>query len=88
MSLLLFDNFLTRMSRKRNYEGFTHISQSVYVTCNFSSCLIETEWLLEIAGSRVQCKSGDISKTVQDRHVNCYYRPLIEVITACWTANE
>jgi len=34
MSLLLFDNFLTRMSRKRNYEGFAHISQSVYVTCN------------------------------------------------------
>jgi len=38
------------------------------VACNFN-CLIESEELLKITGSRVNCKSGNISGTVQDRDV-------------------
>jgi len=41
------------------------------MTCNFN-CLIETEGLLKITGSQVLCKSGDISKTVQDGDVVYY----------------
>jgi len=38
------------------------------VACNFNS-LIETGGLLKDAGSHVQCKSSNISDTVQNRDI-------------------
>jgi len=44
------------------------MNQSVHVTCNISF-LIATEGLLNVIGSHVHGKCGNISETVQNREV-------------------
>jgi len=41
------------------------------------NCFIETGGLRKVTGSHVYCKRSNISVTVQDGDVVCYYRPLI-----------
>jgi len=42
------------------------------------STLIKPEGLLNVAGSDVHYKSDNISETVQEREISCYYRSLIK----------
>ena len=44
------------------------MNKKVYVICNFNG-LIETEWVLKVTGSYVQCTWGDISEMVEHRDV-------------------
>ena len=42
------------------------MTRKAHVACNFN-CLIESERLLKVTGSHVDCTCGTISETVQDR---------------------
>jgi len=44
------------------------VNRTAHVACNFS-CFIETEGVCKVSGTDVNCKSGNISETVQDRDV-------------------
>jgi len=44
------------------------MNRKAHAACNFN-CLFEAEGLLKVTGSHVNCKSGNMSKMVQDRVV-------------------
>jgi len=44
------------------------VNWTAHVACNFN-CLTVTEGLFKVTGSHVQCKSGNISESVQVKDV-------------------
>jgi len=41
-----------------------HTNRKLYVACNFS-CRFVAQGLVKVTGSHVDCKSGNVSETVQ-----------------------
>jgi len=72
MSLLLFESFLSHITREIQHVLSTiclHMNQKVHVACNFNY-LFEKERLLKVTASHVDCTCGNISETAPDSR--CY----------------